>query len=310
MSIVVPVYHESHDVLRECLASVRAQTLERWEAIVIDDGNPGGGIERFVRGLGDPRFRVITHPQNLGLGAARNTGVREARADLVAELDADDSLEPAFLERTLDAIERHPEAGWVWTDCQVFGDEQGIWRFPVPLPPPCPAHLDYRGAGFLMRRSVWEGVGGYVEDRSLSGLEDLDFWLGVFEHGLKPTHVAEVLYRYRVHPASMTVTTPIDESHLKREMIHRRRKRAFELRDPGCPQCGRRGPSVQFRAEGYLNSSVASQRRGDRYAAARYAVRGWWLRPNAAVTLALSKQVARSTLPVWALRLLRARTRP
>jgi glycosyltransferase involved in cell wall biosynthesis len=289
---------------------VRAQTLPHWEAIVIDDGHPGGGIGRLVRTFADPRFRVITHPQNLGLGAARNRGVREARAEFVVALDADDSLDASFLEVTIDALESHPEADWVWTDSQLLGDDHGTWRFPVPLPLPCPAHLDYRGAGFLMRRSVWESVGGYVEDRFLSGLEDLDFWLGALERNMKPIHVARPLYRYRVHPGSMTATTPIDDSHLKREMILRRRQRAFELRDRGCARCGRRGPSVQFKAEGYLNSSVASHRRGDRKAAAGYAARGWWLRPNAAVTLALSKQLARSILPVWALRLARSRDRP
>lgn len=127
------------------------------------------------------------------MAAARNTAFRAARASLILPVDADDRLDPCYLEATLHASDEHPEAGWVLTDFQLFGKSNDIWRFPDPLPPPCPAHLYYVGAGALTRKWVWEAVGGYMETASLVSGVDFDFWLSAFERGLRPVHVARPL---------------------------------------------------------------------------------------------------------------------
>ena len=57
----------------------------------------------------DPRIRVIDHPANLGLSAARNTGFRAARAELVVQLDSDDLIEPTAIEKWSWFLESYPE---------------------------------------------------------------------------------------------------------------------------------------------------------------------------------------------------------
>lgn len=116
----------------------------------------------MVSSFGDQRFRVIRHQANRGEGAARNTGVRAARAALIAQLDADDRLAPEYLEATFRALQEHPESDWVLTDVQLFGNSSESLLFPHPLPVLCPVHFNARAPG-LMRKSLWEVVGGYDE---------------------------------------------------------------------------------------------------------------------------------------------------
>jgi glycosyltransferase involved in cell wall biosynthesis len=93
-SVVIPVYNRAR-VLGEALRSVLAQSESDFEIVVVDDGSkddPGSVVAAF----GDPRIRVI-HQENAGGGAARNTGIREARGRFIAFLDSDDVFLPHHL---------------------------------------------------------------------------------------------------------------------------------------------------------------------------------------------------------------------
>jgi len=105
VSIIVPIYNVEAYVA-ECLDSVAAQTYGNYEVVVVDDGSPDGSravVERHA--AADPRIRIITRP-NGGLGAARNTGVRNARGRFLTFLDSDDLLPPQALQRLVDSATR------------------------------------------------------------------------------------------------------------------------------------------------------------------------------------------------------------
>ena len=80
VSVVVPV-HNTARLLPGCLASITAQTLRDIEIICVDDASTDGSAA-VLRALAqqDPRIRILTHAANQGVGPARNTGVRAARA--------------------------------------------------------------------------------------------------------------------------------------------------------------------------------------------------------------------------------------
>ena len=118
-------------MLLECLQSVVAQELEDWEAIVVDDGTPTTEVRDSVEKLRDDRIRYARHVRNLGLGAARNTGFRAARADVVLPIDSDDTLDPSFLRVTMTALQEDSTADFVFTDFQLFGD----WIASAPTRP-------------------------------------------------------------------------------------------------------------------------------------------------------------------------------
>ncbi len=111
-SVVIPLYQKRHRIAA-CLASVRAQTLQPLEVIVVDDGSTDGGGE-LVQEIGDRSVRYIRQA-NQGVAAARNAGVKLARASHIAFLDADDTWRDNHLQTLSALATRHPEAAIVGT---------------------------------------------------------------------------------------------------------------------------------------------------------------------------------------------------
>src|SRR5262245_1919419 len=97
VSVVIPVYARAAFV-GAAVDSVLAQTFPSFEIVVVDDGSTDRSRE-IIRAYRDPRVRLICHPHNRGIPAARNTGIDAARGDYVAFLDSDDIAYPNRLAR-------------------------------------------------------------------------------------------------------------------------------------------------------------------------------------------------------------------
>ena len=96
VSVIVPVY-KVKDYLSRCLDSLCRQSLKNIEILLIDDASPdrcGEICEQYA--VQDPRFKVIHHTENKGLSAARNTGIRQAKADYLMFVDSDDWVHEDF----------------------------------------------------------------------------------------------------------------------------------------------------------------------------------------------------------------------
>lgn len=102
ITVIVPLYNKAATIERT-LRSIAMQTLDDFEAIVVDDGSTDGG-EKIVEAFGDGRIRLIRQA-NAGPGAARNRALAEARGAFVAFLDADDEWLPTFLAKSLGHLE-------------------------------------------------------------------------------------------------------------------------------------------------------------------------------------------------------------
>lgn len=99
ISVIVPIYG-TEAYLEKCLRSVMVQTFTDIEILCIDDCSPDRSaaiVERLM--AEDSRIVFLRHDRNLGLGGARNTGIRAARAAYIASVDSDDHVDPDFLER-------------------------------------------------------------------------------------------------------------------------------------------------------------------------------------------------------------------
>lgn len=105
LSVIVPVYNVQ-DYLAECLDSLLAQTLQRMEIILVDDGSTDTSpniIADYARR--DRRIKIVTQP-NSGLGAARNSGIAAATAPYITFLDSDDTIPAAAYARMVQTLKR------------------------------------------------------------------------------------------------------------------------------------------------------------------------------------------------------------
>ena len=98
ISVIVPVY-QAEKFLKGCVESVQSQTFSDWELLLVDDCSRDGS-PALCDGCAaeDSRIRVYHREKNGGVSEARNLGLREAKGDYIAFLDADDRYEPACLE--------------------------------------------------------------------------------------------------------------------------------------------------------------------------------------------------------------------
>jgi glycosyltransferase involved in cell wall biosynthesis len=127
ISIVIPVFNRER-LLRECLESLARQSLEVWEAIIVDDGSSDGSVavaEEFAGS--DARFRVMTRPVESPKGACacRNVGLREARGKYVIFLDSDDLLAVEALESRASFLEENPGLDFCISGTLVFDHKLG-----------------------------------------------------------------------------------------------------------------------------------------------------------------------------------------
>ena len=102
VSVVLPTADRA-DVLGDAIDSVRAQTYDEWELVVVDGGSDGRTPD-LVRGYDDPRIRYRRQDDSDGVGAARNRGVDATDGEFVAFVDSDDRWRPAFLDRQVSAL--------------------------------------------------------------------------------------------------------------------------------------------------------------------------------------------------------------
>ena len=102
VSVIIPIYNVELFIER-CVVSLMEQTLEEVELIFVDDASPDGSVNilREVVGRYPSRkdcVKIITHSENKGLPAARNTGLAEATGEYIFYCDSDDFVELDLLE--------------------------------------------------------------------------------------------------------------------------------------------------------------------------------------------------------------------
>ncbi len=110
--MIVPVFNREA-VVGEAVASLARQTLEDMEIIVVDDGSSDSSADVAEAAARGKPVRVIRHPNNRGIPAARNTGLQAARSGYIAWLDSDDLARPQRLERQVNFLARHLDVALV-----------------------------------------------------------------------------------------------------------------------------------------------------------------------------------------------------
>jgi glycosyltransferase involved in cell wall biosynthesis len=215
----MPVYNGER-FIAESVRSVLASDLADLELLVLDDGSVDGSVTAAREAAAaDPRLRIISLPHG-GVAAARNAGLRESRAPLIANLDADDVMFPQRLVRQVAFLDAHPEYVGIGSRALVIDAEGRPTRIGVRLfshEDIDRAHLDGRGGAvwnptMTFRRSTALEVGGYLDGLHTTG-EDHDLWLRMAEVG-KLANLPDVLIRYRIHDRNVSLSAVDRERRL------------------------------------------------------------------------------------------------
>jgi glycosyltransferase involved in cell wall biosynthesis len=200
VSVIIPCYNYGKYVV-DAIESALANTYKNIEIIIVNDCSTDAYTNELLSNLVKPKTRVINHSENKGLPSTRNTGIALSSGKYIVPLDADDTIHPLFIEKTVQVLENRPRVGFVSTGIRYFGDRNFIH---VP-----PRYNFYRllftnitSVTSTFRRVAWEQVGGF-KDNMRDGYEDWEFWISIGEKGWLGHLIPDVLFNYRKHGHSM-----------------------------------------------------------------------------------------------------------
>jgi Glycosyl transferase family 2 len=217
VSVVIPGKNEAA-YARDCIRSLKSQTLTNFDAILIDDGSTDSTLDVVLDEIGgDPRFRVFRTAQSVGPGLARNIGVARSASRYVTFLDLDDFLTPDALAARVELAEGYADMPWVagsycWHEIVDPDATPEAWR-----PPHAGrggtiswmSHIDDNVAIVttpLLRRDAFLAVGGF--DAIPSG-EDSTYWFKLLRWGFILVGTGTVGVAYRQKPSSRAVATAV-----------------------------------------------------------------------------------------------------
>ncbi len=201
VSVIMPCYNDGQ-YIEEALYSLRAQTYLNWELIVIDDGSDEPETLRVLEQLEEMPYVRLLHTNHVRPAGARNAGIRAARGTYILPLDADDTIEPTYMEKAVRILNENPSVGVVYCRADLFGEQSGPWYLPdYSLRAMLQDNIVFVTSMF--RREDWARVGGFNTNMH-AGMEDYDFWLSILELDREVVQIPEVLFHYRIKPKSRT----------------------------------------------------------------------------------------------------------
>jgi glycosyltransferase involved in cell wall biosynthesis len=191
-SVIIPLYNKENYV-ENTLKSILNQTFTDYEVLIIDDGCTDSSLHKIQSYLSNS-IRLISHEKNSGLSASRNTGIKNAQANFVAFLDADDTWQPSILESFHKMTQQFPDEAIFGTNYQEVYENGEII-----LPKNSTSDLKsdeivlitdffkrnkqqgiFIHSGICLHKKVYEKVGFY--DETIDFAEDLDFNIRAFSH--------------------------------------------------------------------------------------------------------------------------------
>jgi hypothetical protein len=211
LSVMIPCYNYA-EYMRSTLKSVLCQDpgASVMQIEVVDDCSTIGDSAAVTQEIGRGRIGFHRQPRNLGMVDNFNDCIRRARGEWVQILHSDDVVRPGFYERACQAIRQHPEIG-AWACRVIYMDPDGHWTGLSELEARTPQVMgkDFASqllveprlyfVGLIVRRSVYEQVGGFRPDLKLC--YDWDMWKRAALHA-PIFYDPEPLACYRMHPVS------------------------------------------------------------------------------------------------------------
>lgn len=223
VSVVIPCFNYG-TYIEEAIDSVLAQTLQNFEIIIVEGGSTDGITRNIVEKLQKPKTTILFQDKQTLVGENRNAGIRLAKGRYICCLDADDLLEPTYLEKAVFILESY---GYdiVSTKFKSFGVRNCDYDIIH-----CPT-LDDMLAGnhvstcAVFRRDRWvKTPAGFIDSGKGANhiAEDWRFWTELSIQGARIRNITnEALMLYRTHESSLSVNSEVASLTHQKEQIQK-----------------------------------------------------------------------------------------
>lgn len=197
VSIITPMYN-AEKYIAETIASVQAQTYEKWEMLIVDDASTDGSasiVQKMM--MNDERIKYYKNSVNCGVAQSRNIAISKARGRFLAFLDSDDLWRPVKLEEQLQMMKESGSA-FCYGACSVI-DETGK---SIRRDRYVPEKIDYKE---LLKGNVIPCLTVVIDHKRIPDIimpqiphEDYATWLTILKEGIVACGINEVVADYRV----------------------------------------------------------------------------------------------------------------
>ena len=209
VSVIIPVYN-GEQYIGDAIESVRAQTHQATELIVINDGSTDGSRDQILRQAPE----IFYETDNNGVVKARMKGIEHASGEFIAFLDQDDLWEPTKLKLQLDALRDNPEAQYAICQQQFFldeGDTQPDWAKDEWFKEPQAGLLP---SAFLVRSSFLESFNLFNSDLPITS--DIDMFFRLRDASVPHENINQPLVRRRAHKLNQSADLTLVKSEIFR----------------------------------------------------------------------------------------------
>lgn len=196
IAVVITCHDQERDI-GEAIDSVLGQSRPPTSVVVVDDGSADGSPRVIGERLG-AGVTMVTNPSAAGVCRARSQGAAQMTEPRLLFLDGDDRLAPGALAHLAEALDVHPEWTFAYPTVRSFGAETGVRRA-EPLSPRELGRVNTIPVSALMRRSLFEELGGFDAGLDRIGFEDWDFWIRAVRAGHDGGPVPDAVLEWRRH---------------------------------------------------------------------------------------------------------------
>lgn len=202
ISVIMGIYNCAQ-TLDEAIESIIMQTYTDWELIMCDDASTDDtyDVARKYCEKNPYKFKLLKNEYNQGLNITLNRCLKEAKGKYIARMDGDDISVSTRLEKETAFLDAHPEYGLVSCLMIRFDETGELARCGAKERPQIPDLLSGGGAfghaPCMIRKEVYDAVGGYTVDKRLIRAEDTNLWHKIYSKGYRGYNLQEYLYMVR-----------------------------------------------------------------------------------------------------------------
>ena len=206
ITILMSVYN-GEKYLREAIDSILNQTYKDFEFLIINDGSTDR-TPKILQSYKDQRIKIINNEKNIGLTKSLNKGLKIAKGEYIARMDADDISMAERLEKQVNFLDQKKNIGLVGTSHLKINEKGKILQPVRTLTDEkelkeklLVANKFYHGS-VMFRKVCIDKVGFYREEFKSS--QDYDLWLRIADY-FEMRNIPEILYKWRVNIKSISV---------------------------------------------------------------------------------------------------------